>query len=196
MKSRFIAASMLALSLAAPVLAQHGEPAPSHVAPREASQYDFLIGEWEIVAEPRLEGLAARIHGNPKFPGTWKAWRGLDGWGIEDEIRLTDASGNPHALTHFLRSFDTEKKHWMVASLDIYRARLTSASGEWRDGEMHIDASGTDADGRAFVSRSRFHAIGPNGFRFQQDRSYDDGRTWTEGHLRIVAKRVAAVVPR
>jgi hypothetical protein len=61
---------------------------------------------------------------------------------------------------------------------------------------MRIDASGTDADGRAFVSRSRFHDIGPSGFRFQQDRSYDDGRTWTEGHLRIVAKRVAAIAPR
>jgi hypothetical protein len=195
MKSRSIATLMISLALAAPVAAQHGQPAPAHVAPREASQYDFLIGEWEIVAEPRLEGLAARIHGNPKFPGTWKAWRGLDGWGIEDEIRLTDASGNPHAFTHFIRSYDTETKHWIVASLDIYHARVQSASGEWRDGEMHIDAHGTDSDGRAFVSRARFHDIGPQGFRFQQDRSYDDGKTWTEGHLRIVAKRVAAVAP-
>jgi hypothetical protein len=30
----------------------------------------------------------------------------------------------------------------------------------------------------------------------QQDRSYDAGRTWTEGFLKIEAKRVAAVAPR
>jgi len=195
MTYRSIALSLL-VAVATPVAAQHGGSAPSNTAPREASQYDFLIGQWEIVAEPRLEGLAARIHGNPKFPGTWKAWRGLDGWGIEDEIRLTDGSGNPQALTHFLRSYDPEAQHWIVASLDIYHARLTSATCEWRNGEMHLESRGTDSDGKAFVSRGRFYEIGPDGFRFQQDRSYDDGHTWTEGFLRIRAKRVAATAAR
>jgi hypothetical protein len=187
---------LLLCAVVTPVAAQHGRPAPSHTAPREASQYDFLIGEWQIVAEPRVEGLAARIHGNPKFPGTWKAWRGLDGWGIEDEIRLTDESGNPQALTHFLRSYDPAAQHWIVASLEIYRARLTAATGEWRSGEMHLESRGTDAEGKAFVSRGRFHEIAIDGFRFQQDRSYDDGHTWTEGFLRIRAKRVAATAAR
>jgi hypothetical protein len=44
--------------------------------------------------------------------------------------------------------------------------------------------------------RSRFHAITPTSFRFQQDRSSDNGRTWADGVLKIEAKRVAATAPR
>ena len=186
------------LALAAPAAAQHGHgsPPPSRTAPREASQFDFLVGQWEIVAQPRVEGLAARIHGNPKFPGTWKAWRGLDGWGIEDELRLTDESGNPRAFTHSVRIYDPTARHWKLSSLDVHRSIFHSATAEWRDDAMHVSGQGTDAEGRAYLTRTRFHDITPNGFRLQQDRSYDDGRTWTEEFLKIEAKRVAATAPR
>jgi hypothetical protein len=185
-------------ALATTAMAQHGREIRQRqtTAPDGASQFEFLVGQWEIVAEPRVEGLAARIHGNPKLPGTWKAWRALDGWGIEDELRLTDASGNPRALTHAVRVYDATARQWKVSSLDVYRSSFQTATAEWRDGEMRVDARGTDVQGRAFVSRSRFHDITANGFRLQQDRSYDDGRTWTEGFLKVEAKRVAAVAPR
>jgi len=177
--------------------AQHGHASPpAPTAPREASQFDFLVGQWELVAQPKVGGLAAKIHGSPRFPGTWKAWRGLDGFGIEDEVRLTDASGNPQVLTHTLRIFDKNSQRWSIAALDVYRSTFTHASAEWRDGQMHVDTQGTDQEGRAYVSRARFHDITPNGFRLQQDRSYDAGATWTEGFLKIEAKRVAAVAPR
>jgi len=181
----------------APAAAQHGQaPSPPRSAPREASQFEFLVGQWEIVAQPHVSGLAARIHGRPTFPGTWKAWRGLDGFGIEDELRLTDESGNPRALTHSVRVYDAEARHWILSSLDVYRSRFQTATAEWRDGEMHVSGQGTDVEGRAYVSRSRFHAITPDGFRFEQDRSYDGGQTWTAGFLKIEAKRVAATAPR
>jgi len=177
--------------------AQHGHSAPpAPTAPREATQFDFLVGQWEIVAQPYVAGLAAKIHGSPKFPGVWKAWRGLDGFGIEDEVRLTDESGNPRALTHTLRIFDATAKRWNISSLDVYRSNFTTANAEWRDGQMHVSSQGTDQEGKAYVSRARFHDITPNSFRLQQDRSYDAGRTWTEAFLKIEAKRVAAVAPR
>ena len=185
-------------ALATSATAQHGrEVAPLQTtAPAGASQFEFLVGQWEIVAEPRVEGLAARIHGNPRLPGTWKAWRAFDGWGIEDELRLTDASGNPRALTHAVRVYDATARQWKVSSLDVYRSSFLTATAEWREGEMHVEARGTDPQGRSFVLRSLFHDITANGFRLQQDRSYDDGRTWTEGFLKVEAKRVAAAAPR
>lgn len=190
-------AFVVLLAFPAIVSAQHGHSAPPPpTVPREATQFDFLVGQWEIVAEPYVAGLAAKIHGSPKFPGTWKAWRGLDGFGIEDEVRLTDSSGNPRALTHTLRIYDSTAKRWSVSALDVYRATFTQASAEWRDGQMHASSQGTDQEGKAYVSRSRFYDIKPDGFRLQQDRSYDAGRTWTEGFLKIEAKRVAAVAPR
>lgn len=188
--------ALLLLAAAAPVVAQHGDAgSPSYTAPAEASQFDFLVGQWEIVATPYVAGLAARIHGRPKFPGTWKAWRGLDGFGVEDEIRLTDDSGNPRALTRGIRAYDVKARRWSLSSLDVYRATFQIASAEWKDGEMHASGRGTDAEGRAYVSRTRFHAITPSAFKFQQDRSYDDGRSWTEGFLTIEAKRVAPSAP-
>jgi hypothetical protein len=197
MKIRSTLALLALLTSPAPAAAQHGHAAPPMgAAPREASQFEFLVGQWEIVARPYVAGLAARIHGSPTFPGTWKAWRGLDGWGIEDEVRLTDESGNPRALTHSVRVYDVEARHWSLSSLDVYRSRFQTATAEWRDGEMHIEARGTDSEGRSFLSRGRFHDISPNSFRLEQDRSYDDGRTWTEGFLKIEAKRVAAIAPR
>jgi len=189
-------ASVLCIS-AVPAVAQHGHGAPaSYSAPAEGAQYDFLVGQWEIVAEPYVAGLAARIHGMPKFPGTWKVWRGLDGWGIEDELRLTDESGNPQAFTQCVRVYDAQARHWTLSSVDVYRAKFQTATAEWRDGEMHQSARGTDLEGRAYVSRTRFYAITPASFRFQQDRSYDDGKTWTEGIMKIEAKRVAAAAAR
>lgn len=194
---RALTASLFVLTVACGAQAQHGQ-APVLVTkpPAEAAQFAFLVGQWEIVAEPYVAGLAARIHGSPKFPGTWKAWPGLDGWGIEDEVRLTDASGNPAAFTHTVRAYDANAARWNLSALDVYRARLSTATGVWRNGEMHVESRGTDVEGRAFVSRGRFHAISPNAFRFVQDRSFDDGATWTEGFLKIEAKRVAATASR
>ena len=177
------------------VVAQHA-PAPRspsappvHVAPAEAKQFDFIVGEWEVVVRPKATGLAQRIHGVPRILGTWKGTRALDGWGIEDDLKLMDGSGNPISLNHAVRVYDATARRWSQTSLDVYRGRFTSATGEWRNGEMVLTSRGTDQEGKPFVTRTRYYDISPKSFKFQQDRSYDDGRTWEEGVLRIEAQR-------
>ena len=187
--------------LAAPAgaVAQHGTAGatpPSHIAPREAAQYDFLIGQWELVVKVPPASLAARIHGVPKLTGSWKAWRALDNWGVEDELRITDQAGNPVALTHAVRIYDRATGRWTVSALDVYRARFQPVTAEWRNGEMHLGSSGTDQDGKGYQTRTRIYDITPASFKFQQDRSTDGGRTWTEKVLTFDAKRVAAAAPR
>ena len=164
--------------------------------PREAAQYDFLVGQWELTVRPRVSGLAARIHGVPRLRGSWKGWRALDGWGIEDELRIVDESGNPHALTRFVRVYDPRQKRWAVAAVDAYHQQVTQSTAQWRGGEMVALGEGTDAEGKRYTSRTRIGAITLSSFRYQQDRSYDGGKTWDEGRLVIDAKRVAAVAPR
>jgi hypothetical protein len=173
-----------------------GRTAPAFAAPAQARQFDFLIGQWELTVRPKVSGLAARIHGSPRLLGTWKAWKAFDGFGIEDELRIVDASGNPASLSHALRVFDGAARHWTITSLDVYRTRFSTATAEWKNGEMVSTNPGTDSEGKPMVVRSRFHAITPNSFRYQQDRSSDAGRTWNEGVLRIEAKRVGATAPR
>ena len=187
-----------ALALPASAAAQHGAgPGPAPTAPREASQFGFLIGQWEL--DVRLAGpggLAERIHGSPRLLGTWKAWRAFDGWGVEDELRLVDRSANPRSLTYTMRAYDPQARRWSLSILDVYRSRITLAEAEWKDGELRQTSRGADGDGKPYLIRARFYEIKPAGFRFQQDRSMDDGKTWKEGTLRIEARRVAATAPR
>jgi hypothetical protein len=195
---RLVSLTMLSLALPVSIEAQHAagtQQAPPS-APAEARQHDFLIGQWELVVKVPPAGLAQRIHGVPKLVGTWKAWRAFDGFGVEDELRITDAAGNPISLSHALRYYDRTARSWSVTLLDVYRGRLTSATAEWKEGRMVQNGRGTDPEGKPTLVRSRFHDITPDGFKWQQDRSADNGKTWTEGTLRIEARRVAAAAPR
>ena len=180
-----------------PAPAQHragNQQAPA--APPEARQHDFLIGQWELIVKVPAVGLAQKIHGTPRLAGTWKAWRAFDGFGIEDELRITDAAGNPISLSHAMRFYDRATRSWNVTLLDVYRGKVSAATAEWKDGRMTQSSRGTDQEGKPALFRSRFSDITPAGFRWQQDRSTDDGKTWTEGTLRVEAKRVAATAPR
>ncbi len=193
------ALTSLLLAVAGPALAQHGGASaalPASAAAPEATQFDFLLGVWELEVTPKVSGLAAMVHGTPKIVGSWKAWRAFDGHGISDELRLVDASGNPVGLNHAQRIFDAKSKQWLVQTLDVYRARFGSATAKWQGQQMNQSGSGTNNEGRALLTRTRFHDIGAERFRVQQDRSLDNGATWDEATLVILARRVAKVAPR
>jgi hypothetical protein len=196
----FNTVATLVVIAAAPAAAraQHSGAASALVtkAPKEASQYEFLLGTWSLTVKPLAVGLGQKIHGVPKLGGTWKAWRALDGWGVEDELRIVDASGNPMALSLFVRVYDAAARHWVVTGIDAYHGKATSSVAEWKDGGMFATAEGTDADGKPFLSRVRIAGITPTAFKYTQDRSFDGGKTWEEGFLTIDAKRTAAAAER
>jgi hypothetical protein len=195
--SRIVA--ILGILVPAALAAQHGTPGPARpaVTPvKEASQFDFLIGQWELVVLPKVNSLAVKIHGAPQLLGTWKAWRTLDGFGVEDELRIMDRSGNPSALGEMLRVYSATDRQWIVTGVDAYRGRASSAKGDWQNGAMVIIGQGVDEEGKPYQLRSRFLDITPTAFTFQQDRSSDGGKTWDDALLKITAKRVAAAAPR
>lgn len=174
---------------------QHASRAtpPAATPAPEASQFDFLVGQWELEVTPKVSSLAARIHGAPKLLGSWKAWKAMDGFGLEDELRIVDRSGNPSTLSLAVRAWSPGERRWLVTSTDAYRARVTQSTATW-DGKVMSLAGASD--GGAVRTRSRFSAITGSTFRYEQDRSEDGGRTWSERALVIQARRVAAVAPR
>lgn len=187
------------LLLSGRAAAQHSGGAtarPSPTAPREASQFAFLIGQWDLKVMPKVNSVAARIHGSPKLLGTWKAWRMVDGFGIEDELRIVDGSGNPSALSHSLRLYSVADAKWLITGVDAYRGRVSSSAGSWSGAQMIINGTGTDAEGKSFLTRTRFYEITAKSFKYQQDRSSDNGSTWDEGAVRIEAKRTSASAAR
>src|SRR6478672_2646123 len=113
----------------------------------EAKQFDFLIGQWELVVSPKISTLAAKIHGAPRLLGTWKAWRAFDGFGVEDELRIVDGSGNPSSLTHALRVYNADEKRWIVTGVDAYRGKASQSSGEWKNGQLVVIGQGVDGEG-------------------------------------------------
>lgn len=186
-----------ALLLSSPLvaIAQHATDASNAAAGSvlaEAKQFDFLLGQWELQVRPKVSSLAAMIHGAPRLVGTWKAWRAPDGQGIEDEMRVVDASGNPISLTRALRVYAKADARWKVRGVDLLRNRTSEASGHWQHGEMRFEGSATDAEGNPSMTRTRYFDITADSFRMQQDRSIDNGQTWDEAVLTIEAKRTAA----
>src|SRR5215208_2593528 len=176
--------------------AQHGGGTPAvRTPPREAAQFNFLVGQWELNVKPAATTLAQKIHGMPKLTGSWKAWRALDGWGVEDELRITDKSGNPVSLSHAVRYYDAASRRWKTSGLDVYRGIFTSAVAEMRGTDIVASSSGTDTEGKPYLSRSRYSDISANGFRFVQERSTDKGKSWQE-NLVIDAKRVSQSATR
>ncbi len=184
--------------VARPLPAQHTpvQATSPFVAPKEGSQFSFLVGQWEVVAKPIAKTLGQKIHGVQKLQGVWKAWRALDGWGIEDELRLTDASGNPRLLAHTIRFFDSGARKWSLSAIDVYKGVVSTSVAELRGNEIVASGQGKEADGIAYLSRGTFTKMTPQSFTYRFDRSYDNGKTWTEGVTTIEAKRVAATAPR
>lgn len=195
-----LAVVLLPGMLPASLRAQHsgggGAAGSTSAAPKEAEQFAFLVGQWEVTVMPKVSSLAATIHGQPKLLGTWKAWRAFDGFGVEDELRVIDASGNPNALSHTMRIYDATLGKWTQTSLDVYRGRFTTANGTWAQNALSLRSVGRNAEGNPFVQRSRFYDITPTSFKFEVDRSNDGERTWETGVIRMEAKRVAASAPR
>jgi hypothetical protein len=155
----------------------------------ELHQFDFLVGRWEVSGEVKVGGLIALIHGTPKLAGTWKAWRAADG-GIEDELKLTDASGNPAAALHSRRNFSRNENCWKISGRDDNSGNVPPATARWQGSEMLILSSDANQEGKRYQTRTHYDAITATSFRMVQDRSYDEGKTWEKGVVTLNAHRV------
>jgi hypothetical protein len=176
---------------------QHRAALPQASAPpRESSQFDFLVGQWEVEVRPKVSSLAAWIHGAPKLLATWKAWKVLDGYAIEDELRIVDGSGNPTSLTLGVRVWSATDRRWNTTGVDALRGRVSTGTATSSAAGLELLVQGTDANGRPTLTRSRFTGVTPKSFTFTQDRSGDDGKTWETGVLVMEARRVSATAPR
>ena len=175
--------------------AASAQQAPTTPRP-EARQFDFLIGQWELEVHPKADSLMAKIHGAPQLTGIWKAWRAFDGFGVDDEVRIIDTSGNPVALSHAMRAYSSAESSWLVVSLDAYRGRIVESKGHLQDADIVLNGNGTDPEGKPVLTRARYSKITADSFHLQNDRSADNGATWDEAVLVIDAKRVGAAATR
>src|SRR5262245_4735869 len=167
--SRRQVASLLALSLLAsplPVLASPDGP------PAEASQFDFLIGTWDVVSEPNIAGVPEKVYGR------WTAQKSADGFMVVDEYRISDGSGGTAYLGETYRVYNPKARRWEYRFVEAY-------SGTWHEGtavkegvEMHL-TQGTPAGGS--MTKIRYYDIQKDRFSWVSQRSWDGGKTWSPG---------------
>ncbi len=168
------------LSCAALLAVLGAAPEPSTPAPPpEASQFDFLIGVWDIVSEPNIPGVPERVRGR------WTAKKSADGFMVVDEYRVFDGEGGTAYLGETYRVFNPSAKRWEFRFVEPF-------SGTWHEGtavkvgdEMHL-TQGTPQGGG--MSKIRYYDIRPDRFSWMSERSRDGGKTWTKG-ARIEATR-------
>ena len=185
---------LLALSC---VLAGSGQSAAQQAPtlkapPPEASQFDFLLGEWTTEVSSKAPGAPPRYH------GVWRAAKTLNGLGIVDEYRVADDSGRIVYAGITLRVFDTKAARWTMRYVD----ELAGETGPWaqlvgvkQDAEMRVEQRWQAPDGRTAILKIRYYDIQPEHFRWAADRSGDGGASWVRDYLRIEASRRASTPP-
>lgn len=168
---------------------------PNRNAPRELSQFAFLIGTWQC--ESKLKGPDGEYR---TFPATWVARYILDGYVIADEFRQLGPAGEVAQLGQSLRSYNTDQKAWIIKWLDALDSTWLELGPEDLGGVrvqggvityQHRRPRGRV--GRLFPLQSLFRLsfsnISEDHFTWRAELSTDGGETWAEVQV-IEASRV------
>jgi len=155
---------------------EFGQPNP--LAPAELSKFAFLIGRWRCEARVKLP------------TGEWQAfqaeWRGryiLDGYAIEDEYRMTGASGELIVLGMNYRVYEPARRAWNLKWLHVL-------SGTWIDlGPEELGGVTFDGPSVSYIfkepmaghqfTRATYTSVSDTHFTWRGEKS-DDRKTWSE----------------
>lgn len=148
--------------------------APSACPAPEARQFDFWIGEWNVVnrgltAEGWVETGRA----------TTKVFPVLDGCAIVELWRGT--AWNRKTLGFSVRNFNPETGKWFLLLNwpDAGVPDFGSLEGVFNHGRGEFFLDATDAQGKPEKKRYTFSDATPDSLRWDAARSGDDGKSWT-----------------
>lgn len=153
-------------------------------APAETAQFSFLIGDWACTTRFMKQDGKSYREGTAEWIGVYV----LNGYAIQDYWIGHGPQGKDYFGTN-IRSYDQKKGKWMNRWLPAGTLQWSSFESEMKDGKMVMIGGGGTSPRGDFISRNTFYEIGPDSWRWRQDRSYDDGKTWFEGVGFIDAKR-------
>lgn len=153
-----------------PTASDYGEAAPG--LPEEATQFDFLIGEWN-----NAHDLTFPNGRNVKFSTNATAVHVLDGHAIM-EYSWFDADPNvPDAATTIVRIYNRQMRRWeCMYSTNRFNSILYF--GGVKEGERIVlhqfDADATDSP----ISQWIFHDMAADTYDWHANTSRDRGATW------------------
>ena len=145
------------LSMATPAFASDSS-APLPIPP-EAKQFDFWLGEWDAAWGENLRGVN-RIT---------KRW---------DRVVVEEFSGHPGMTLegHSVSTYDVVAKQWKQTWVDNEGSYL-DFTGNFADGKMTLRRA-FQKDGKTIQQRMVWYDIAADVFKWNWERSLDDGKTW------------------
>jgi len=137
--------------------------------PVESSQYDFFIGEWDVlVTEYSKEG---EVKDTAK--GVWWAKYIHDKRVLLDDIVIFDGKGKLYPGYPSLRTYSPKLGKWMSMHMAPLATQASCRNiGTWKNNEMHIDSTCQQTKGEKY-SRVRFYNITENSFDYTWEDSTD-----------------------
>lgn len=143
--------------------------------PQAAGQFDFFIGEWntELVAY-NLDGEVINT-----IPGNWRVEKVNGGRMIVDRYESSLPNGVELSGGTTLRTYSPETKRWEMVFLTPMQANMVQQfAANYEDGEIRGSAYGVDLDGVETWAKIRFFNISENSFEWEQEVSWDNGKSW------------------
>ncbi len=153
--------------------AAHAQPSPCRSP--ESRQFDFWLGEWDVVnRQRRPEGTAWGVTGR----ATDRVYAVADGCGIVEQWRGSTAPR--YVVGYSLRAWNPDKHKWDLVLLwpRPEQPRFVTLEGGFRHGRGEFFRSGTGGEGTPVEVRFTFSDITANSLRWNDGTSRDGGRTW------------------
>lgn len=158
------------LLLSLVLFAVRGHAAPAAAAPAcagpEHRQFDFWIGEWDVVTP---EGKPA---------GVSSVTRELDGCVIHEHWQGAGAGAGFDGQSFNL--YEESSKTWRQSWVDNTGQRLALLQGSFADGKMTLQGEKDTPKGHRWV-RVTWSVLGPNEVRQTVEASVDAGKSWNLG---------------
>lgn len=177
-------ATLLALQLAMPALAQTPAAAPHAPPPlpSDAEGFHFLAGEWRVLHR-KLNAPGVTPEEWNEFEGTASFRTLVDGLMSVEELR--DAKGQPFGGA--VRTFDRERRVWSDSWMGARDGVLQpGVIGRFEGGVGHFTTADTDGE-RVILARGTWRRVNANEFTWEQFVSRDQGATWQRTwHMRFL----------
>ncbi|PHR94216.1 MAG: hypothetical protein COA69_01060 [Robiginitomaculum sp.] len=143
--------------------------------------YDFKMGEWDILWKNMRADRSIDV-----FPAVSKAYAIVDN-SISIDEQIADTF---QGIT--FRTYNSAKKEWVIRWMPSYSGDPTPITAKLENCvpvERHIQKVDATTNVKAVT---RFTDITPTSFKFRQDWSWDDGKTWVKDVLYYEATRKAS----
>jgi hypothetical protein len=144
-------------------------------APPESKQFDFLIGDWDVAATKyKADGTVLT-----QYKAIWSAQYLNNERMIMDDFKALAPTGQEVSSMVTLRTYSEVTRRWEMSGLAARQPAWNAEwHGEWKEGEMLLDAIGKNPNGITVTNKIRFFNIAKDSFNWESRMSMDSGKTW------------------